>query len=187
MVLVSMISGCKPSPHPKNPDYKIIKPKVKYKATKKNLSKMVKKLQGRPYVWAEEGPNYFDCSGFTYYMYGSMGITIPRVARHQAKQGQKVEMTDLLYGDLIFFDTDKRPKGKITHVGMYVGNGWFTHASTSNYEIEYSNLYASKYYQKRLKACRRYLPQKKVIQKSMKTWKPNQSEAIKKLYSDDLL
>ena len=48
---------------------------------------MLKELQGRPYVWAEEGPNNFDCSGFIYYMYGSMGIEIPRVAREQAKTG----------------------------------------------------------------------------------------------------
>jgi cell wall-associated NlpC family hydrolase len=47
---------------------------------------MVKELQGSPYVWAEEGPNQFDCSGYIYYMYGSMRIEIPRIAREQAKK-----------------------------------------------------------------------------------------------------
>jgi len=203
IALIILASGCKPSPHPKNPNYKIKKPTVKYKkANKQNLSKMVKKLQGRPYVWAEEGPNYFDCSGFTYYMYGSMGIDIPRVARKQAQCGVKVDVADLKYGDLIFFDTDKNPKGRITHVGMYLANGWFTHASTTNYEIEYSNLNTSKYYKERLRTCRRYLPTKTTIalaKNSMKPWsvkkgttlstfdKKTQDEMIKRLYQKNLL
>lgn len=208
LALMMLANGCKPSPHPKHPDYKIKKPSVKYKPNKTNLSKMVKSLQGRPYVWAEEGPNYFDCSGFTYYMYGSMGIDIPRVARKQAQCGQQVAVSDLKYGDLIFFDTDRKPKGNITHVGMYLGDGWFTHASTTNYEIEYSNLNTSKYYKERLRTCRRYLPAMentpniKLASNSTNAMKPwsvkksttvskfdtkTQTEMIKKLYEKNLL
>jgi len=143
----------------KQPNYEIIKPKVKYTPSKKNLEKMVKELQGSPYVWAEEGPESFDCSGLTYYMYGSMGIEIPRVAREQAKVGKRISVRELKYGDLIFFDTDKRRRGRITHVGMYLGNGWFTHASTVKREVIYSNLNTSRYYKKRLRICRRYLPE----------------------------
>ena len=137
---------------------------------------MVKELQGRPYVWAEEGPDHFDCSGFTYYLYGSMGIEIPRVAREQAKNGNEIKTHELAYGDLIFFDTEKNPKGKITHVGMYLGNGWFTHASTTDYEIIYSNLNTSPYYKKRLRICRRYLPeaQEKIAMDNAKPWKSKQ-------------
>jgi len=173
LTLMILLGGCKPDPHPKNPDYSIKKPTVKYRPSKENLGKMVKELQGRPYVWAEEGPDQFDCSGFTYYMYGSMGIEIPRVAREQAKNGNEIKMHELKYGDLIFFDTDKNPKGKITHVGMYLGNGWFTHASTSQYEVVYSNLNTSPYYKKRLRICRRYLPEskEKIAVKDVKPWK----------------
>ncbi len=140
---------------------------------------MLKELQGRPYVWTEEGPNNFDCSGFTYYMYGSMGIEIPRVAREQAKNGNEIKMHELVYGDLIFFDTEQNPRGKITHVGMYLGNGWFTHASTTKYEIVYSNLNTSTYYKKRLRICRRYLPdtKEKIAMGDVKPWKTK--EAIK--------
>jgi hypothetical protein len=171
--LLLVLSACKPDPHPKNPNYAIKKPLVKYEPNKKNLDRMVKELQGRPYVWAEEGPNQFDCSGFTYYLYGSMGIEIPRVAREQAKKGDEIKIHELVYGDLIFFDTDKNPKGKITHVGMYLGNGWFTHASTTEYEIVYSNLNSSPYYKKRLRICRRYLPEpkKKIAMGDAKPWK----------------
>ncbi len=172
-LLLLVLSGCKPDPHPKNPDYTIKKPLVKYEPNKKSLDKMVKELQGRPYVWAEEGPNQFDCSGFTYYLYGSMGIEIPRVAREQAINGQKIKMDELVYGDLIFFDTDENPKGKITHVGVYLGNGWFTHASATEYEIVYSNLNTSPYYKKRLRVCRRYLPdqKEKIARRDTKPWK----------------
>ena len=172
-----LLTGCKPDPFPKNPNYAIEKPLVKYEPSKKNLDKMVKELQGRPYVWADEGPDTFDCSGYTYYLYGSMGIEIPRVAREQAKKGQEIKMHELVYGDLIFFDTDKVPKGKITHVGMYLGNGWFTHASTTEYEVVYSNLKTSAYFKKRLRICRRYLPegQEKIVMKdAQKPWTTKQ-------------
>jgi hypothetical protein len=145
--------------HPKHPNYAIKKPKVIYTPNKKNLDKMVKRLQGTPYVWAEEGPNKFDCSGFTYYLYGSMGIEIPRVAREQARRGKRIGINQLQYGDLIFFATSRRSSRRITHVGMYLGDGWFTHASTVKNEVIYSNLYSSPYYKKRLRVCRRYLPE----------------------------
>lgn len=167
------LSSCaqkKPASHPKNPNYGITKPKVKYAPSKKNLDKMVKKLQGSPYVWAEEGPNHFDCSGFTYYMYGSMGINIPRVARHQAKVGKRVPADALQYGDLIFFATNKKNHKKITHVGMYMGDGWFTHASTVKHEVIYSNLFTSPYYKKRLRVCRRYLPDTPLKTKTQAPW-----------------
>ena len=176
------IHGCKPPHHPSNPNYAIKKPPVKYEPSTKSLDKMVKKLQGKPYVWAEEGPNNFDCSGFTYYMYGSMGIEIPRVAREQAKNGKEIKMHELIYGDLIFFDTEVKRRGRITHVGMYLGNGWFTHASTTKYEIVYSNLNTSAYYKKRLRVCRRYLPEDKtkiVKADAQKPWKTKESIQIK--------
>ena len=177
-----LLNGCKPPHHPSSPNYAIQKPSVKYAPNTKSLDKMVKKLQGKPYVWAEEGPNNFDCSGFTYYMYGSMGIEIPRVAREQAKSGKEIKMHELIYGDLIFFDTEPRRRGRITHVGMYLGNGWFTHASTTKYEIVYSNLNTSTYYKKRLRICRRYLPedQTQIARgEAQKPWKTKESIQIK--------
>jgi hypothetical protein len=175
-----LLNGCKPSAYPAQPDYSIKKPKVRYTPDKKNLKKMVKQLQGSPYVWAEEGPNYFDCSGFTYYLYGSMGIEIPRVAREQAKVGKHIKLKDLQYGDLIFFATDRHHPRKITHVGMYLGDGWFTHASTVKKEVIYSNLYTSPYYKKHLRVCRRYLPKTSenlASNKSQSVWSPSQETA----------
>lgn len=132
---------------------------------------MVVELQGKPYVWAEEGPACFDCSGFTYYVYGRMGMELPRTAREQAKVGKEIQLKDLEYGDLIFFNTTDRPGQSITHVGLYLGNGWFTHASTRQYEVLYSNLYTSPYYRERLRVCRRYLPDANVKVSRTKPWK----------------
>ena len=173
LLTLALLTACKPNPHPKHPHYEIKKPKVVHTPGKKSLEKMVKKLQGSPYVWAEEGPNNFDCSGFTYYMYGSMGINIPRVAREQAKVGKKISMKELQYGDLIFFATS-RNRHKITHVGMYLGDGWFTHASTIKNEVVYSNLFTSPYYKKRLRICRRYLPTSPTKVASATPWNTKQ-------------
>jgi hypothetical protein len=158
-IFVGILGGCKPDPYPKHPDYTVRKPEIKYEPSKKNLQKMIEQLQGSPYVWAEEGPDKFDCSGLTYYVYGSMGIELPRTAREQAKVGKRVKLSELKYGDLLFFATNPRRPHKITHVGIYLGDGWFTHASTVKKEVIYSNLYQSKYYKKHLRLCRRYLPE----------------------------
>ena len=186
LVLLTSCSQKRSSSHPRHPHYEIRKPKVIYTPSKKSLAKMVRKLQGRPYIWAEEGPNKFDCSGFTYYMYGSMGIEIPRVARDQAKVGKRIPINELQYGDLIFFATNKNNLHRITHVGMYLGDGWFTHASTTKYEVVYSNIFTSAYYKKHLRICRRYLPGNS-IRRSVPTqeaWKvaqnvPNNVEPIR--------
>jgi len=169
VLFVFTINGCKPNPHPRHPNYSVRKPKVIHTPNKKSLAKMVKQLQGSPYVWAEEGPNNFDCSGFTYYIYGSMGIEIPRRSQEQARVGTKIAIKDLQYGDLIFFAT-KRSSSKINHVGMYLGDGWFTHASTVDYEVIYSNLFTSAYYKKRVKVCRRYLPSTKIKTSMVNSW-----------------
>ncbi|MGL5712616.1 MAG: SH3 domain-containing protein [Paraclostridium sp.] len=90
-----------------------------------------KKQLGKPYVWGAEGPDSFDCSGYTQYVFrNSVGISIPRVSRDQSKYGQSVSRSNLQKGDLIFFDTDK--DGSVNHVGIYMGNNQFIHASSGS-------------------------------------------------------
>ena len=90
-----------------------------------------KQQLGKPYVWGAEGPDSFDCSGFTQYVFKkSVGVSIPRVSRDQSKFGQSVSRSNLQKGDLIFFDTDKN--GSINHVGIYMGNNQFIHASSGS-------------------------------------------------------
>ena len=83
-------------------------------------------LIGRPYVWGAEGPNAFDCSGLTQYVYQEFGINLPRRAVDQSKFGDRVQRLEP--GDLLFFSTDSR-QSLVTHVGLYEGNGMMIQAS----------------------------------------------------------
>jgi len=115
-LLILSLSGCAPKY-----DYTIHKPKVKYKKpSQKALARTLKEKLGTKYVWAEEGPKAFDCSGLTYYSYGRMNMTIPRVAREQAKVGKSVSLDELQYGDLIFFDTTKQTENRKDHPCRYL-------------------------------------------------------------------
>jgi len=139
------------------PNYDIIKPKQICKPNRKNIQKLLDAYLGKPYVWAEEGPHAFDCSGLTYNIYGSMGVTIPRTASEQAKMGKRVPFSDLIYGDLIFFGSTNKRSKRINHVGIYLGNGWFAHASSKDRKVTISHFSKEPKYLKRIKICRRYL------------------------------
>ena len=139
-------------------DYTIHKPKVKYRyPSKQALNKTLSQKLGSRYIWAEEGPNAFDCSGLVYYAYGTMNMTTPRVASKQALVGMPIKRSQLQYGDLIFFDTSKKRTGKVTHVGIYVGNNKFEHAASTKKGVIISSL-DKPYYKSRVLSYRRYLP-----------------------------
>lgn len=139
------------------PNYDIIKPKQICKPNRKNIQKLLNKHLNKPYIWAEEGPYAFDCSGLTYNIYGEMGVNIPRVARDQAKVGKKIEFDKLVYGDLIFFGSSNKNSRRINHVGIYLGNGWFAQASSKDRKVTYTNFANEPHYLKRMKICRRYM------------------------------
>jgi cell wall-associated NlpC family hydrolase len=83
--------------------------------------------RGTPYVYGGEGRGGFDCSGFTSYLYSRKGVSLPHSARGQFAMGQHVDRGHMKPGDLVFFHT---VTPGISHVGMYVGNGRFVHASS---------------------------------------------------------
>lgn len=142
-------------------DYTLRKPVVKFQTpSKKALSSMLRESNNKRYRWAEEGPHSFDCSGFVYYNYGSMNLWLPRRAIEQARYGKTIPMSQLRYGDLIFFDTRKYSRGKINHVGIYIGKNRFRHASSRKKRIITTSLNKA-YYKKRVVICKRVIPQKK--------------------------
>jgi len=150
-------NGCaEPEPY-SYPNYEIIKPEKACTPNRKNIQELLESYLDKPYVWAEEGPYAFDCSGLTYNIYGSMGIDIPRVAREQAKMGKPVAFKNLYYGDLIFFGSTNKRSTRITHVGLYLGGGWFAHASSKARKVTISHFAKEPVYAKRMKVCRRYL------------------------------
>jgi NlpC/P60 family len=84
-------------------------------------------LIGRPYEWGAEGPDTFDCSGLTQYVYREVGIDLPRRAISQSTIGDPVGRR-LQRGDLLFFSSDSR-QAVVTHVGLYEGGGVMIDAS----------------------------------------------------------
>ena len=104
---------------------------------------------GRPYVYGANGPNAFDCSGFTSYVYRHFGVSLPRTARSQFSAGSAVSRDNLAPGDLVFFNT----VGYLGHVGLYIGGGDFIHAASSG-RVKISSL-SEGYYRTRYAGARR--------------------------------
>lgn len=101
---------------------------------------------GSPYVWGATGPNSFDCSGFVGYVFkNSANVNLPRVSSSQATFKPRISSMNMKKGDLVFFETTGR--GRISHVGIYMGNRQFIHASSGSKRVTVSSL-DSKYYSK---------------------------------------
>lgn len=110
-----------------------------------------KEFLGIKYIWAANGPNAFDCSGYTKYVFDKHGITIPRYSGNQAKIGMKVHYDELEKGDLVFFDTENhaKTKQKVNHVGIYLGNNKFIHASSAGKKVIITSFDQKKFYKKK--------------------------------------
>ena len=120
----------------------------------KHIISLAKTKLGRRYVWGATGVrNTFDCSGFTKYVYSKNGIKLPRRAIAQSKYGKYISRKNLKKGDLIFFDTSRRHKGYVNHVGIYIGNGKFIHASSAKKKVVITRL--QNFYAKRYRGARR--------------------------------
>lgn len=111
----------------------------------KNIINYAKKYIGTKYAYGGSGPGAFDCSGFTRYIMGKFGIDLPHSAREQFSYGMVVSRSDLKQGDLIYFATSGR--NGISHVGIYMGDGYFIHASLQGVMISSLNhsYYSSRY------------------------------------------
>lgn len=101
------------------------------------LNKVINSVLGVPYVYGGSTTKGFDCSGFTGYVYKQLGVDLPRDSRSQFTVGEKVSMSEMAKGDLIFFDTGG---GSISHVGIYIGNNKMAHAASSQGEVQIDNL-----------------------------------------------
>ena len=109
---------------------------------------------GAPYVWGAEGPNSFDCSGFTSYVFrNAAGVSIPRTSSAQSGFGKTVSKENLQPGDLVFFNTSG---SGVSHVGIYVGGGKMVHAPSSGKSVSTVSINSS-YYSSRFVTAKRVL------------------------------
>lgn len=84
---------------------------------------------GKPYFWGGADERGFDCSGLTRWAYAAAGVSLPRTAEQQYRATQRVRREDLRPGDLVFFCCDpEQPGVAISHVSLYVGDGWMLDA-----------------------------------------------------------
>lgn len=98
----------------------------------KQIVEYGKKFIGTPYVWGGTSlSSGVDCSGFTQGIYKEFDININRTSSMQVLNGRPVSKKELKEGDLIFFDTNGENNGRISHVGVYAGDGEFIHSNSS--------------------------------------------------------
>ena len=112
-----------------------------------------KTLLGKDYVYGGVGPNSFDCSGFTQYVYKKFGINLSHSASAQANIGTTVSKSDLQLGDMVFFS---QGGSSIGHVGIFVGNNSFIHAANPQKGVVITSL-ADGYYTSNYKTAKRVL------------------------------
>jgi cell wall-associated NlpC family hydrolase len=78
---------------------------------------------GKPYQWAAAGPDSFDCSGLTQYVWGKAGVYLGHYTGDQWNEGMHVSRDQVQPGDLVFFAYNTSQPSTIHHVGIYVGGG----------------------------------------------------------------
>ncbi len=107
--------------------------------TRDSIVKMARSQLGARYILGAQKPGKaFDCSGLVRFVMSALRIELPRTAREQAERGEHVvkDVSELRVGDLLTFGRGKR----VTHIGIYVGDGRFVHASVTARKVVESRI-----------------------------------------------
>ncbi len=143
-------------------DYFIVQPQVepvreprrRIRGIRRSLVADAQRFIGTPYRWGGTQPCGFDCSGLTMTVYRLNGIVLPRTSAEQFNHGRSVSKRRLQPGDLVFFrTTDSR---RISHVGLYIGDGRFIHAPGRGRYVQEASL-SDSFYTKTFAGARTYL------------------------------
>jgi cell wall-associated NlpC family hydrolase len=122
---------------------------------REELVKTAQSFVDIPYLWGGSSSDAgFDCSGLAMTVYQYNGLNLPRSSKEQYEAGTPVDQDSLLKGDLVFFATAS--KDKISHVGIYAGEGRFIHAPGGGKKVRVDSMSKS-YYKNRYVGGRAYL------------------------------
>lgn len=101
------------------------------------IAQIAQQQLGVRYRYGGSSPEQgFDCSGLVYFAHRQLGISVPRVSRDQYRAAAPVTLAQAEPGDLLFFSD----QAKLSHVGIYIGNGRFIHAPATGRTVEIGNL-----------------------------------------------
>ena len=131
-----------------------VEPRIADAAVGGAIADVAMGMVGTRYLFGGTDPlKGFDCSGLVYYAYGQAGYRVPRTSQELFRAVRKISVNDADPGDLMFF----QDQTKLSHVGIYLGDGLFVHAPASGQNVAVGSL-DSAYYQQHLVAVGRLLP-----------------------------
>ncbi len=134
LAAMAILGGCSSSPPFPEP--------TTVRASNETAAKAIdyaKEMLGKPYKYAGDTPEGFDCSGLVKYSYARAGISMPRDTQSQRRVAMLVSVHSMREGDLLFFDQEGK---KTSHVGMYLGKGRFIHAPSSGGKVRTDSINA---------------------------------------------
>lgn len=155
---LSALAGCASAPPQRTAVAKPI-PRIKSNEARAataghTVAQLAIDLIGTPYRYGGTNPDEgFDCSGLVFYAYAKTGWKVPRTSVAQFKSAKKIALAQAAQGDLVFF----QDQTKLSHVGIYLGNGLFVHAPSAGHTVSIASL-DTPYYRRHLVAVGRILP-----------------------------
>lgn len=141
-------TGCASSPAVPDADIAASAPPVRIHPSVRVATAML----GAPYHYGGSNPRGFDCSGLVYFAFREAGFRVPRTTGAQLRHAKPVSLSQLTSGDLLFF---RQHSSRVSHVGIYVGDGLFIHAPSRGKRVSYGSL-RNHYWKSRLVTAGRY-------------------------------
>jgi len=153
--LAALVTGCASAPPaPATTGRVTVQPRPADESVGSAIAELAMGMVGTRYRYGGTDPvEGFDCSGLVFYAYSQAGYRVPRTSQELFRAVRKIAVGEADPGDLMFF----QDQTKLSHVGIYVGDGRFVHAPASGQNVTIASL-DSAYYQEHLVAVGRLLP-----------------------------
>jgi len=150
ITVLGLISACSSTPATTSADDAARGNKMPQAGIGQTAAMIARQQVGAPYRYGGSSPDGFDCSGLVQYSYARAGIRVPRTTGQLWSAARPVTRDDLRTGDLLFFSID----GKMSHVGMYLGDQRFVHAPSTGRKVSIASLESPFYDQAFIRAGR---------------------------------